>query len=274
MFSLSFLCPARIHIQHTLTMQKPMKRAVLLFVLFFIDILPADAAWAVAKRAPLPAAPDLSFAEIEVSRDGQSADIHVILFRPKTHTLTVLDNPDGSQRLASAAEARGALAAVNGGYFHPDRTPLGLVISQGQILHKQERAKLLSGMFVATAGGVTLKRAGEFKGPAGVQDALQAGPVLVDGGKPVAGLNATRAAARTVIVSDKTGRVGLLICRSVTLAEMAEILATPDLLRAPVTRALNLDGGTSTGMWVRQERGAFHVREFKNVRNYVAIVPK
>jgi exopolysaccharide biosynthesis protein len=200
------------------------------------------------------------------------AELHVITFQNKTHTLTVMDNPQAAFTLATAAEKRGALAAVNGGYFHPDRKPLGLVVRQGKEVHGFERARLLSGLIVVRDGRVQLQRAGEFKPGASVREALQAGPFLVDGGKAVAGLNATRSAARTVVFTDGAGGCGLLVCRYTTLAETGEILASPGLLpKGKITRALNLDGGSSTGLWVR---GGVYLREHRDVRNYLALVPR
>ena len=73
------------------------------------------------------------------------------------------------------------------------------------------------------------------------------------------------------------GRIAILTCRSATLAETAQILLTPGLLPegGKIVRALNLDGGSSTGLWVKNPTGDhFYSREFKDVRNYVAIVPR
>ena len=91
-----------------------------------------------------------------------------------------------------------------------------------------------------------------------------------------AGVVASRASReRTVVFTDGAGRFGLLICKSATLAETARILATPALLAGrKITRALNLDGGSSTALWVKQEPEPYYSREWKGVRNYLAIVPR
>ena len=218
----------------------------------------------------LPAPPGLEFAKIS----GSSAELHIVRFNAKTHTFAVMDDPEKHFDLASAAQKRGALAAVNGGYFHPDRTPLGLVIRQGVELHPLERAKLLSGLVVVTGGRIALLRVGEFKPSANVREALQAGPFLVDGGKAVPGLNADRRAERTFVFTQGADRFGLGVCSAVTLAEIAQILAAPDAVPgAKITRALNLDGGSSTGLWVAGEK-PFYLREGKDVRNFLGIVAR
>ncbi len=235
------------------------------------------AQWALVEREPLPAPAGVTFTKVKVTDgDRRTAELHVVAFSEKTHTLAVIDDADGAATLASAAEKRGALAAVNGGYFHPDRAPLGLVVSGGRTLHPLERAKLLSGMVVVSKDGVSLRRVGEFKMSPAVKEALQAGPFLVDGGKAVAGLNASRNALRTVVCTMGTDRAALVVCDWVTIAEAAQILLTPGVFPdgRKVSRALNLDGGSSTGMWVRGEGAPFYLREGKDVRNYVAVVAR
>ena len=244
----------------------------LLAVLFLLAPASLFAGWALVESVDRIAPAGVEFREATVSDGAERATLWQVRCNPKTHTLAVMDNPAGDFSLATAALKRGAVAAVNGGYFHPDRTPLGLVVRQGAVLHPVERAKLLSGLVVATRDRVWLPRAGEFALSPAVREALQAGPFLVDGGKPVAGLNAVRTAARTVVFTDAAGRCGFVVCKSVTLAEMAAILATADIFpRGKITRALNLDGGSSTGLWVKGEP-AFHLREGKEVRNYLGIV--
>jgi uncharacterized protein YigE (DUF2233 family) len=246
----------------------------LIVALLFVSPPVFAATWTLAESAPKPAPEGLTFREARVSDGSSEATIYQIGFAPKTHTFAVMDNPDGAFDLGSACAKRGALAGVNGGYFLPDRTPLGLVIRQGVQIHPLERGKLISGIVSVTPGAVAIQRAAAFKPSPTVREALQAGPFLIEGGKAIAGLNAAKAAARTVVFQDAKGRTGLLICRSVSLAEMAEILATSALFpEGKIVRALNLDGGSSTALWVRGEP-PFYQREWKSVRNYLAIVPR
>jgi uncharacterized protein YigE (DUF2233 family) len=254
-------------------MDSAMKLPAVLLLLV-IAAAPLRAAWTLVGSSPKSAPDGVEFTQREVANEAQRATLWSVTFQPKTHTFAVLDNPEGTFDLGSASEKRGVLAAVNGGYFHPDKKPLGLVVRQGAQIHPQERAKLLSGVISSTASGVAIQRAGAFKLTPAVREALQAGPFLVEAGKPIAGLNDTRAAARTVVFQDAKGRAGLLICKSVSLAEMAAILATPAIFpEGKITRALNLDGGSSTALWVRGTP-PFYVREWKGVRNYLGIVAR
>jgi hypothetical protein len=252
-----------------------MKLALLLVLKLSLG---ASAQWTLGPGTPLDAVKGVEGLRRSVSQEGRSAEVHLAVFNSKTLTLAVLDNPSGDWTLATAAQKRGALVAVNGGYFHPDRTPLGLVVRQGHELHAMEKARLLSGLVYATPSQIGLVRVHEFKRPASLTAALQAGPFLVDGGKTVPGLNAERVAARTVVFTEEGGRFGLLVCHSATLAETGQILATPGLTGPGrrIIRALNLDGGSSTGFWLRGTGGAAAISmpEGKEVRNYLAVVPR
>jgi uncharacterized protein YigE (DUF2233 family) len=254
-----------------------MDSAMKLRAAFFALLLLAPwvrAEWVLVKDSLRVAPAGLDFREREVADGSARATLWVVAFDPKTHSFAVMDNPDGAYDLGSASAKRGALAAVNGGYFHPDKTPLGLVVRQGTQIHPQERSRLLSGVVSATAKGVAIQRAGAFKLSPAVREALQAGPFLVENGKPIAGLNTTRTAARTVVFQDAKGRAGFVICKSATLSETAAMLASPAVFpEAKLVRALNLDGGSSTALWVRGEP-PFYQREWKGVRNYLAIVPR
>jgi uncharacterized protein YigE (DUF2233 family) len=234
----------------------------------------ATGAWTVEQFTALPATAKITFRRIDVTNGERQVRLHSVTFSGRDCTLAVMDDPEGAYDLASAARKRGALAAVNGGYFHPDRTPLGLRVRQGREIHPLERAKLLSGLVTVSGPCVSLLRTGEFVRTGALREAVQAGPFLVDRSRPVSGLNGTRQAARTVIVAGPQERFGFVIVDRATLAETAAILSTPSVLGSwNVSRALNLDGGSSTGLWVAGDE-PFYQREWRDVRDFVAIVPR
>jgi uncharacterized protein YigE (DUF2233 family) len=241
-------------------------------VLAGVQVPAAD--WAVSKTETLSAPAGLEFTRIDLKSPTVSTRLHVVTFSAKTHAFAVMDDPQNAYDLASAAKKRAAVAAVNGGYFRPDRTPLGLRVRQSRELHPIERAKLLSGLLTVSGERIALVRVGEFKRTSSLREAIQAGPFLVDAGKPVTGLNATRADARTAIFTDGASRWGLVVSDSVSLADAGAILAMRGLLPGlKIQRALNLDGGSSTGLWVAGEPPFYH-RELRNVRDFVGVVPK
>jgi exopolysaccharide biosynthesis protein len=209
------------------------------------------------------------------TESGEEATLDLALFSTKSATVRVADNPGGNEELASVMSRVRGLAGVNGGYFDPQNAPVGLLISDGKLIAPFRKARLLSGVLVATKGRVELLRAAEYSSRKTATAALQCGPFLVDGGVAVSGLNNTKSARRTFVLTTGSDRAALGFCSPVTLAQIGEILATarltPDL---KVQRAVNLDGGSSSAFWFAGERGVFSIPEQKTVRDFVVIVPK
>ncbi len=206
------------------------------------------------------------------SETGKQASVDLALFSTKTATVRVIDNPTGEDSLVAAMRRDQCLAGVNGGYFDPADAPVGLVISGGKLIAPLRKARLLSGVMVASAGRVQLFRTAEYSPNRKAKEALQCGPFLVDRGQPVPGLNDTRSARRTFVLTSGPDRAAVGLSSGVTLADLGKILATQGI--APelrVQRALNLDGGSSSAFWFA---GGFSISEQKTVRNFVAVVPK
>jgi exopolysaccharide biosynthesis protein len=209
------------------------------------------------------------------SETDEQATLDLALFPTKSATLRVIDNPAGADNLAAVMRRENCLAGVNGGYFDPDDKPVGLVISDGNVIAPLRKARLLSGVMIVSNGRIQLLRMAEYSPKRKATAALQCGPFLVDRGQPVAGLNDTRSARRTFIVTAGSDHAAIGFCSDVTLAELGKILATPGV--APdqkVQRALNLDGGSSSAFWFAGERDPFSISEQKRVRNFVAVVAR
>lgn len=236
----------------------------------------AQAAWELSFRkvtATLPGGAE--FAEREARNGSDTVRVQGVFFTTKQARFAVIDNPGRNTSLGEAMKSVGALAGMNGAYFHADWTPVGLLIADGSKVHGFEKAKLLSGVFVVTKGTPRIVRSAAYTASKSDTQALQAGPFLVENGKPIAGLNTERSARRTVVATDGKGRWALLLFSHVTLAETAAILATgeifPDIL---LEKALNLDGGSSSALWVATEPKPFYFSEIGRVRNFLAILPR
>ncbi len=211
--------------------------------------------------------------ERAVSSGDREIRVTGVSFAARDFALRVLDNPPTSrQDLPVALQDAGAVAGVNGGYFHEDFTPLGLVVSSGREIHPFERARLLSGLVIVRDGNPALVRSQAFKAKPPVSEALQAGPWLVEDGKPVSGLNAARNARRTAVATGGRGQWALVVTSACTLAEAADILALPTLAGSwTIRQALNLDGGSSTAL---SAGSLANLPSWGSVRNYLAIVPR
>jgi len=167
------------------------------------------------------------------------------------------------------------LAGVNGGYFDPDYRPIGLLVVDGTVITPLQKAKLLSGVLSAVPKKIQILRVSEFSIAQKPEAAVEAGPMIVDLGKAVRGLEATRMARRTFVALGSGDKAALGFCSDVTLADLATILMMAMTTDFKLQRALNLDGGSSSAFWFKRENGTiFSIGEEKTVRDFVALAPK
>jgi exopolysaccharide biosynthesis protein len=251
-----------------------MKRLLLLFLLTPI-CLHAD--WKIVDRSDSPVLDSKAVAsELRVTNGAVEADVNLVHFTAPDIRLEVVANTDGQiGGLRELIETRGGLAGINGGYFEANLDPIGLLISNGRVVHKFQKAKILSGIFYVKNGRLFLARIQEFMGTEGIQEAIQCGPFLVDGGRAVSGLDDTRTAARTFIFSCGASLWGFGICRSVTLAEMGDILAQVALIPdRHASRALNFDGGSSSTFYARADDRTIFSEQRPVVSNYLVLKSK
>src|SRR5207237_10594272 len=127
------------------------------------------------------------FLEHSASSEHVAADI--VLFSTKSCTLRVLQNESGTDSLADMMRGEKCLAGVNGGYFDEKFAPIGLRTANGQMIAPLQRARLITGVLLASPHGVQILRSREFSRRAGVTSAIQCGPFLVDRSQSIGGLN-------------------------------------------------------------------------------------
>jgi exopolysaccharide biosynthesis protein len=204
-----------------------------------------------------------------------SAVVDLAIFSAKSPTLRVIDNQLGKTSSEIMTREK-CIAGVNGGYFSSDFAPVGLLISDGKMIAPLQRARLLTGVLVASSRKVQILRVGEFSRQPKMDAAIQCGPLLVDHYEPVRGLNNSVLARRTFAATGTNQRVMLGLSSEVSLADLATILVTTPLAENfKIQRALNLDGGSSSAFWFDRENGsAFSIPEEKPVRDFVAVVPR
>lgn len=174
--------------------------------------------------------------------------ITILRLEPDAFRFEVSYRPGHPQSLIAWQEATAALLVVNGGFFSEEDTALGLIVSEGQA--SGSTFQDFGGMFGVTAAGPFLRSLTQEPYRAGepLPAAVQSFPMLVDAGG-LAGVNEEdgQRARRTVVAQDGQGRILFLIAAHghFTLHQLSHYLAASDL---EVDRALNLDGGKSSGL--------------------------
>lgn len=207
-------------------------------------------------------------------------------FDSRSHKLAVIDQPGGpGSRFSDAAAAGnslGALAALNAGFFTPEGAPLGLVVANGKSAGSWNSASSLgSAIWYENHAGISRITRRTQTSPAGISrmsQALQAGPLLVENAAPVAGLEAEKTSARSIVLWDGGTRWMIARTAPCTLAAVSRALATEDPAGWNIATALNLDGGRSSDLWISEKisGGPATERPFWNkpVRNFLALLPR
>jgi len=187
----------------------------------------------------------------------------------------VIDNPDG-QTLAAVMKREKCACAVNGGYFDANFEPIGLRIVNEQVIAPLRRARLITGVLLASPRGAQIVRSREFSRAQKIAAAIQCGPFLIDASQRVRGLNDSQRARRTFAATATHDRALLGVSSEVSLADLATILVTTRIAGdSRIERAMNLDGGSSSAFWFARENGnAFSIPAQKSVRDFVAVAPK
>lgn len=149
---------------------------------------------------------------------------------------------------------RGAIAAINGGYFDDNTKAIGLRIADGKRTNNfYPRANW--GVFTIRDGQAAITHTRDYKGSPTTQQAMQCGPRLVVNGK-VTDLK-PQWARRSGIGIQANGDVVLAVSDgSMVFEDWAKVWADDLGCRD----ALNLDGGPSTQLTVAAAKNPVNVR--------------
>jgi uncharacterized protein YigE (DUF2233 family) len=185
--------------------------------------------------------------------DGRpAASLTIVRLEPARVRLRVAYTPEQPRALRAWFDERQPILAVNGGFFKEDFSSTALVISDGAASGSSYEG--FGGMFaVGQAGEVTLRALSDqpYDPAEQLAQAMQSFPMLVfPGGQPAALEDDGRRARRTGVALDRSGRLLLIVSptSAFTLRGFADWLGASDL---EIDSALNLDGGSSTGLFLR-----------------------
>ncbi len=187
---------------------------------------------------------------------AESSDrLWLVRVHPDRAGFRVVYDPANARTVRDWFDALDPRLVVNAGYFTPEKTATALVISDG--VQSGQSYVGFGGMFALSGGRVVVRSlAAQPYSPDEVLDqAVQAFPMLIQpGGRQAAIEEDGRLARRTVVGQDRMRRIIFLISSTpiFSLKALAEFLAASDL---DLDAALNLDGGTSSGVWFADQAG-------------------
>lgn len=183
--------------------------------------------------------------------DGTDDTVTIARFDPNAITLSVVYAPQSPRFASQWMQQSQALAVINGGYFDANDNATALVISNGQASGSSYSG--FGGMLSLDGQGhISLRslRTQPYDSGEGLTQATQSSPMLVLNGKRTQFTADASQSRRSVVAMDKQGRLLLIASPGETfsLDQLATLLAASDL---GIETALNLDGGGSTGLYVK-----------------------
>ncbi len=166
---------------------------------------------------------------------------------PVLYAVSIAYHPGAPQPLADWQAETGALLVVNGGFFTPEYLATGRIVVDGQASGASYEG--FGGMLAISEAGVEVRALAErpYSPDEPLRYALQTFPMLVRDGAAAYSDEDGQAARRTAVGMDGNGRLLFIFAPlgRFSLTEFSQFLAGDEW---GLVSALNLDGGTSTGL--------------------------
>jgi uncharacterized protein YigE (DUF2233 family) len=199
---------------------------------------------------------------------GATSDAATIVrFDPATYRVRVKYDVQNAGTVREWYEALRPLAVINGGYFDTNGRATALVVFDG--IRRGVSYEGFGGMVAINAqGDFELRSLSQqpYDENEPLQQAMQSAPMLIQPGGELAAIedDDVDRSRRSVIARDRSGRILLIVSRSptFTLRELAQALHDSDL---EIDAALNLDGGRSTGLYLRTDAVDVAIDSFERV---------
>ena len=166
--------------------------------------------------------------------------------------LSVAYQPSDPLLMSEWMQKEHATAIINGGYFDDQDNATALVVSNGQASGSSYNG--FGGMLSVDDHGNTSLRSLHDQpydpNNEQLQQATQSSPMLLLNGKATQFDANAASSRRSAVAMDNQGRLLFIASPGMafTLGEFADLLAASDL---SIDRALNLDGGASTGLYMK-----------------------
>ena len=207
-----------------------------------------------------------------LNENGRQTDqLYILRLDPNLFAFGIAYSPGQPKLLATWQEETGAFIVVNGGFFTEEYLATGLIIVDGQTSGSSYVG--FGGMVTMGQGRVEVRSLVErpYASTESFDYALQSFPMLVLNGEAAYQNADFDTARRTVMGVDGDGRILLILATwgSFTLAELSSYLASADF---GLVNALNLDGGTSTGLILADPPE--NIPAFVTVPGVITISPK
>ncbi len=185
--------------------------------------------------------------------------------------------------LDTVSQHQDFIIGINGGFYQPDFTPVGLFVNQGKKIKPLIHNSLLKSCVVITQSN-QIQLETDLTRCARATNAMQTGPLLIENEKINAKLddmpnksesikNFFGPHKRTALALTRENQLIMLTTSQLTLIDLANFLQNHSdaFGTGPIKTAVNLDGGSSTGMYIRFPDEPFYFHEIKHVKTFIFV---
>jgi uncharacterized protein YigE (DUF2233 family) len=190
---------------------------------------------------------------IELVDEYEGKTVKLLVYKlDQTQITSSLEHTDQPKRLEEWETNTKSEILLNAGYFDENFRPTGLFVINGDEIGGNRYDPSRSGLIKITDGYLIIEDTDFIPDIQDNISLLQSFPLLLSNGKPAVKEDSEKLARRTVIAQDSEEHIYLIVIDQtpISLYGMMQVLIDSEL---PLDMALNLDGGTSTGIRVRSE---------------------
>lgn len=255
----------------------------LLTFLFSINAIASDKVFYIFEEKELPDQLG-TFRHVQFSLEN-NIDVYAAIFN-NTMRATIYrqntDNPFYADNLNELSKQHAFQVGINGGFYTTTFLPAGLFIEKGNLIRPMVKHSLLTTCIrMDRKEKIYLEKKRENCSNAFY--AMQTGPLLINQGEispeiKVIPNNMNKKRSdffgenrRTVLAETDDHQILALVSTHATLGEIADILQNyPESFGVKKIKiAIDLDGGSSTGMYVRFKKEPFYFYEQRHVKTFV-----
>ncbi len=208
--------------------------------------------------------------------EEEKSTIHAFRFDPAKFKFRVLRAKDEKAGATAEqfAKAYGAILTINGGFFTPERSSIGLIANGGKKENPLHNTSWWS-VFSIRNKKAYIEKPSAFSLSPDVETALQVGPRLIVDGK-IPRLKES-ISARSAVGIAKNGDVIIAITSGlgISMGELAKRM-TESVWQGGLEceEAMALDGGSSSQLYAKYKKFEFNEQGLLPVTNALAVFPR
>ncbi|HEX2548462.1 MAG TPA: phosphodiester glycosidase family protein [Gammaproteobacteria bacterium] len=221
------------------------------------------------------------FRHVQYSLD-KNIDAYVTVFNDKIRAkifLQPMDNQWAADHLNEMSKQHDFIVGINGGFYTTTFQPAGLFIQNGMRIRPLARSTLLT-TCVRVNSNQKIYLEKNRENCLNAYSAMQTGPLIIDQGEisdEVYPANRVKLNSffnenrRTILAESTDHQIIAMVTTSATLSHIANILKKyPESFGVKkIKTAIDLDGGSSTGMYVRFAQEPFYFFEQRHVKTLI-----